>query len=142
MKKLFLGLLVLSTMAMTAEASDRGRRPRPPGRDGQHGRGGRGNDHHGRDVFVGTDQGSGRAVNYNISRLTRRSGYHQIVFMVRATNYAPIVNTIKVDGRATTIGRRLNRGSNVFSLHVPRGAQQLRISWNHGRGSTTQVYLR
>ena len=141
MKKLFLGLLVLSTMAMTAEASDRdsdrGRGNR--GRGG-HGRGVR--DPHDRDAFVGTDQGSGRAVNYNIGHLTRRQGYHQIVFVVRATNYAPIVNTIKVDGSPTVIGRRLNRGTNTFSLYVPRGANQLRISWDHGRGSTTQVYLR
>ena len=51
-------------------------------------------------------------------------------------------HTIKVDGSPTDIGRRLNRGTNTFSLYVPHGARQLRIGWDHGRGSTTQIYLR
>ena len=82
------------------------------------------------------------AVNFSLGHVTRHNSYSTVVFDVDVSErYAPIVNTIKVDGRATTVGRRLSHGLNYVSVRIPRGARTLRVSFDHGRGSDVEVYV-
>ena len=74
-------------------------------------------------------------------------GYAKINFRVHiGEQYAVIVNTIRIlaNGRkleTKTVGVRLSEGDNEFPLNVPEEATDIQVSFDHGQGSSVQVFL-
>jgi hypothetical protein len=82
-----------------------------------------------------------------IDHLTLHRPYSTIVVDVRATDrFTVIVGTaqVRVNGhwREHPIGHRTREGANSYAVPIPRGATDLRLSLDHGRGAELAVSLR
>jgi len=74
-------------------------------------------------------------------------GFSKINFRVHiGEKHAVIINSILVlsGGRKLgwkTVGARLSNGNNEFILDVPEDATDIQVSFDHGQGSSVQVFL-
>lgn len=83
----------------------------------------------------------------DISEHTRHRGFDTLdVDVTAGRRHTIIVNTVKVKHhgrwREHTIGRRLAAGKNPLKVPIPAGAENIRISIDHGAGSLVAVSMR
>jgi hypothetical protein len=87
-----------------------------------------------------------RNLRTDLTDITHSRSFRRLVVDVAVKGRYPIIlNTVKVKARGRWrphhYGTRLQPGRNVLSIDVPRGAREMTLSFDHGRGSVVDVYL-
>lgn len=89
----------------------------------------------------------GERFSESIARLTADRAFSRVILVVTTgeRNFTPIVNTIliRVAGRwiEHPVRYRTAPGENVLAIETPRGATEIALSLDHGKGATVEAFL-